>query len=93
VATYRNKLWDFGRMSWNLGYNYNQTDITKIKGNPPQLAALGAGFVLFDRLSQSNLTTNLPRTKLYLGNLTSVGPISLNTRVVRYGKFDGLANA
>lgn len=92
VATYRHKLFDIGRMSWNLGYNYNQTDITRIKGNPPQLAALGAGFVLFDRLSQSNLTTNLPRTKLYLGNLTSVGKFSLNTRVVRYGKFDGLAN-
>jgi iron complex outermembrane receptor protein len=93
VATYRNKLWDFGRMSWNLGYNYNQTDITHIKANPSQLAALGSGFVLFDRLSQSNLTTNLPRTKLFLGNLTSIGPVSLNTRVVRYGKFDGLANA
>lgn len=93
VATYRNKLWDFGRMSWNLGYNYNQTDITNIRANPAQLAALGAGFVLFDRLSQSNLTTNLPRTKLFLGNLTSIGPVSFNTRVVRYGKFDGLANA
>jgi iron complex outermembrane receptor protein len=92
IATYRHKLWGFGRMSWNLGYNYNQTDITKIKATPAQLAAI-PNLVLFDRLSQSNLTANLPRTKLFLGNLTTVGKVSLNTRVVRYGKFDGLANA
>ena len=93
VATYRHKVWDFATMSWNLGYNYNQTDITHIKNNPSQLAALGSGFVLFDRLSQSNLTTNLPRTKLFIGNLTNLGKFAINTRVVRYGKFDGLANA
>jgi iron complex outermembrane receptor protein len=93
VASYSHHVGDFARMVWNLGYNYNQTDITKIKANPSQLAALGANFVLFDRLSQSNLTTNLPRTKLFLGNLTTIGKFALNTRVVRYGKFDGLANA
>lgn len=93
VATYRHKIADFATMSWNVGYNYNQTDITHIKANPSQLTALGSNFVLFDRLSQSNLTTNLPRTKLFIGNLTNLGKFTINTRVVRYGKFDGLANA
>ncbi|AOH85268.1 hypothetical protein AWL63_16205 [Sphingomonas panacis] len=92
VASYRHKIANFATMSWNIGYNYNQTDITHIKANPSQLAALGTNFVLFDRLSQSNLTTNLPRTKLFIGNLTTLGKFTVNTRVVRYGKFDGIAN-
>jgi iron complex outermembrane receptor protein len=92
VMTYRHKLGSLAAMSWNLGFNYNKTVITRIAPNPSQLSSLGAGFVLFDRLSQANLTANLPRTKLFLGNLTTIGDFNLNTRVVRYGAFDGLAN-
>jgi len=92
VATYRHAIGDFAKMSWNIGYNYNKTIITHVAPNPSQLAALGASFVLFDRLSQSNLTDNMPRTKLFIGNTTTVGPFSLSTRVVRYGGFHSLQN-
>lgn len=92
VATYRHDLGDFAKLSWNVGYNYNKTIITHVKDNPPELASLGAGFVLFDRLSRSNLTVNLPRTKFYIGNVATIGRLALNTRVVRFGAFKAFAN-
>ena len=91
VATYRHKIGSWSSMSWNLGYNYNETIITGIAPTPTQLSTL-TGLTLFDRLSQSNLTVNLPKTKFYLGNLWNVGAFTLNTRAVRYGAFEGLAN-
>ncbi len=93
VGTYRHELGDFAKLSWSLSYNYNDTIIKRIKANPSQLASLGAGFVLFDRLSQSNLTVNLPRTKLTIANTATVGDFSLSTRVVRYGTFKNFQNA
>ena len=93
VATYRHSLFDVARLSWNLGYNYNETIITGVKDNPSELASLGADYVLFDRLSRSNLTVNLPQTKLFIGNIATVGDFSLSTRVVRYGSFKAYGNA
>ena len=92
VATYRHSLFgDAASMSWNFGYNYNRTDITDIIDNPPELSALQTE--LFDRSSRSNLTTNLPRTKVFLNNITTVGDFTLSSRLVRFGKFDVLQNA
>ncbi len=93
VATYRHPLFDVANLSWNLGYNYNKTIITGVKDNPAALASLGADYVLFDRLSRSNLTVNLPRTKLFIGNVATAGDFSLSTRVVRYGGFKAYGNA
>jgi iron complex outermembrane receptor protein len=79
-------------MNWNIGYNYNKTTITGIAPNPAQLASLGAGFVLFDRRAQNNVTENLPRTKLLISNFTQIGDWSLNTRVNRFGGFSAFDN-
>lgn len=93
VAAYRHNIGDFAKMSWNIGYNYNETIITDVAANPSELASLGANYVLFDRLSQSNLTDNLPKTKLFIGNVTNIGPITFSGRVVRYGSFWSKQNA
>lgn len=93
VATYQHRVADIASMSWNLGYNYNKTVITHIKQNPSELASLGADYVLFDRLSRSNMTVNLPETKFFLGNVTTVDPFTLSTRLVRYGAFKSYGNA
>ena len=87
VATYNHRLGDFGTMRWNLGYNYNKTIITRIAPTPAALSSLGSGLVLFDRTVQSNLTVNLPNTKLFIGNTMSVGDFTLNSRIVRYGEY------
>lgn len=93
VATWRNTIAQRVKMQWNLGYNYNQTIINGIAANPSQLASLGSGYVLFDRLSQENMTDNLPKSKLFLNNVATVGPVSLSTRLVRYGGFGSYQNA
>lgn len=90
VATYNHRIGSFAKMDWNIGYNYNKNIITNIIDNPPELSAIN--FALFDRLSQANLTENLPKTKFYIGNLLSIGDFSLNTRVIRYGKVASLQN-
>lgn len=92
VATWKHGLGTIGDMNWNLGYNYNKTIITGIAANPPELASLGAGFALFDRRAQNNVTENLPRTKLLIANFTEIGDWSLNTRVNRFGGFNQFDN-
>jgi iron complex outermembrane receptor protein len=93
VATYQMDLGDYGQVKWNFGYNYNQNIITHIIPNPPQLSALGAGFVLFDRLSQGYLTTALPKDKIAIGGNWSWHKFELNLRATRYGGFTVLQNA
>jgi iron complex outermembrane receptor protein len=88
VATYRLGLGDFGTMRLNAGYNYNQTDITDVADNPPELAALGASFVRFDRLTRGNLTFLVPKTKVYFGNSWTWSDFTLNGRLVRYGSYE-----
>ncbi len=90
VATYRHTLFEDFKMQWNLGFNYNKTKITDIIPNPSELAAIS--FELFDRASRSNLTTNLPRTKAFLGNVATYGDFSLSTRATRFGSFNQNGN-
>ena len=93
VGTYRMNLGDYGIVRWNLGFNTNHTDITHIIANPPQLTALGPGFVLFDRLSQGYLTKALPRNKLALGSAYTWRGLDVTLRATRYGGFTVLQDA
>lgn len=90
VASYRHSLFDAVNMQWNLGFNYNKTKITNIIDNPPELAS--TGYVLFDRARQSNMTNNLPRTKLAISNLATMGDFTLSTRLTRFGGFKSYQN-
>ncbi|MBT9472923.1 MAG: TonB-dependent receptor [Pseudomonadota bacterium] len=87
VGTWRNDLGEWGDLRWNVGYNYNDTKITGVIPNPPELSALGANFVLFDRLSRSNLTTAIPKDKITLGANWRWEKLNVNLRGTRYGKF------
>jgi iron complex outermembrane receptor protein len=86
VGTLRTDLEGWGRINWNLGYNYNETKITHIIDNPAELETLG-DYELFDREAQGNLTRT-PKTKLLLGAAWSLDAFSLNVRVNRFGSFD-----
>ncbi len=88
VATYRHQLWDYGAVRWSLGVNYNDTKITHIIPNPPQLAALGPSYVLFDRLSQGYLTKALPKTKVALGGDWTFGQWEVVLHETRYGGYE-----
>lgn len=87
VATWRTELGDMGSLRLTAGYNHNETKIRGIIPNPPELAALGANFVLFDRLSQGNLTTAIPKDKIALSANWTWGDVSLNLRQTRFGSY------
>lgn len=93
VGTYRTDLGDWGQLRWNFGYNYNKTEITGVIPNPPELAALGPNFVLFDRLSRGNLTEALPKDKITLGANWQWERLNVNLRGTRFGEFTVLQNA
>jgi iron complex outermembrane receptor protein len=90
VASYRHDLFDAVKMQWNLGFNYNRTKITHIIDNPAELAS--TGYILFDRARQSNMTNNLPRTKLSISNLATMGDFTLSSRLTRFGGFKSYQN-
>jgi iron complex outermembrane receptor protein len=92
VATYRVNLDGFGRGRLSAAYGYNDTDITGIIPNPPQLSSLGAGFVLFGRASQGFLTTSFPHSKVALGLNWDIGRFNVNLRSTRFGKYTVLAD-
>lgn len=92
VASYSVDLNDYGVMHLNVGANYNVNTITHIIPNPPQLASLGPNYVVFDRLSQGNLTVGLPKTKIYLSDTWAWSDFTLTPRFVRYGGFTALGN-
>ncbi len=92
VLTYRYDMGDWGNIRFNGGYNHNSTKITNIIPNPPELTALGAGFVLFGRASQGFLTTSYPRSKVSLGLNWDWQKLNVNLRTTRYGGYTVLAD-
>jgi iron complex outermembrane recepter protein len=85
VSSYRLDLEDWGLMRLSASVNYNVNSITHIIPNPTQLASLGTNYVIFDRLSQGNLTVGLPKTKVSLGDVWTWHDFTLTPRFVRYG--------
>jgi len=92
VASYDVDLGDFGQMLLNASLNYNVTTITHIIPNPPQLASLGAGYVIFDARSQGNLTVGLPKTKVVLSDTWSWNDFTLIPKFIRFGGFTSVQN-
>jgi iron complex outermembrane receptor protein len=87
VTAYRQELGEYGTLRLTLGYNRNKTKITDIIANPPELAALGTNYVLFDRLSQGYLTTAFPKNKVSLGANWSWNKLNVNLRQTRFGSY------
>jgi iron complex outermembrane recepter protein len=79
-------------MLLNGSFNYNVTTITHVIPNPPQLASLGAGFVIFDKRSQGNLTLGLPKTKAVLSDTWNWDDFTLIPKFIRFGGFTSVQN-
>ena len=84
VGEYRADLGDYGDLKLGLGFNWNKTEIQHIKANPPQLASLGAGLVLFDRVQQGALTVGYPKTKLIVSADWTKARWNVNLRGTHY---------
>ena len=92
VASYDADIGEFGQMLLNASFNYNVTTITHIIPNPPQLASLGAGYVIFDARSQGNLTVGLPKTKIVLSDTWNWNDFTLIPKLIRFGGFTSVQN-
>jgi iron complex outermembrane recepter protein len=92
VATYRWNLGDWGRVRLNGGSGKNDTKITGLIPNPPELTALGPAFVLFGRASQGFLTTSYPHNKVALGASWDWNKLNVSLRSTRYGKYTVIAD-
>jgi iron complex outermembrane receptor protein len=87
VGAYKVDFDNYGSMRFNAGFNYNETTITHIIPNPSALSALGPSYVLFNRVAQGNITSLLPKTKIFLGDVWNVGKWSFSSRLTRFGSY------
>ncbi|WP_028311466.1 TonB-dependent receptor plug domain-containing protein [Derxia gummosa] len=85
---------DYGRLGtvrWNVGFNYNETEITRIRATPSQITALGANAggnnVWFGRSAQGDLTVANPHNKLILGARWFIDAFDVNLQTTRYGSY------
>jgi len=90
VATYAFDTGADSRLRTSVGFNYNDTDITHIADNPPELA--GLGLTLFDRRTQGWFTS-AAKTKLILGLNWEAGRFGINVKETRYDKYKSLDNS
>ncbi len=86
VTEYSTGLGAWGSLKLGAAFNVNTTKITHVKANPSQLASLGTGLVLFDRVQQATLTVNNPRSKAILSADWRGGKWSADLRATHYGK-------
>ena len=72
---------EWGRVDWSLGANYNTTDVTKVNATPAPLAPQ----LLYDRTAISDLETAAPKYRTVIGALWSRDRLSVNLRETVYG--------
>ncbi len=87
VVTYPFDLGSEGTLKLTGGVNYNQTDVTKIKPNPPQLGLVGLVLPVVDNSTLLLLTDSTPKTKMFMGATWQVGNWTVNGTLTRYGTF------
>lgn len=91
VADTRLDLDSFGDLTLDAAFNYNKTSLRRIKASPTELTTLGTNpggsLIFFGRSAQGDLTVANPKTKLILGATWSLDPVTLSTRVTRYGAY------
>jgi iron complex outermembrane receptor protein len=90
VGSYSFDVGSLGRIRSTLGFNHNETEITRIAPTPAALS--GLGLTLFDRQTRGYFTDSTPQDKLILGLDWSLGALSVNVKETRYGSFKLLNN-
>lgn len=78
----------WGKVSWSLSGNYNETKITRLSVAP---AALG-GIPLFDLGARSNLETASPKFKAIASAFYTLGDFSATARGTLFGKTSSYAS-
>ncbi|HWU03841.1 MAG TPA: TonB-dependent receptor [Novosphingobium sp.] len=86
TASYASDFAGFGHVDWSLGFNYNQTSITRISGLPASVYNASANQTnLLTQTAMDALTTATPRVKVIGNILWTHGKWSVNLRETIYG--------
>ena len=79
-----------GDLTVTFGYNRNDTEVTRIAPNPPELQAISSTLVRFGRIELGRLTVGSPKDKFILGGDYNIGPFGVNLNATRYGEWQVL---
>ena len=87
TADYASDFGDLGHASWSLGFNYNDTTITKLYPVPAAVASVAFGqTALLGATAISQLTTATPKWKLIPSVLYTYGKFSVSLKERIYGE-------
>ncbi|MDQ3288148.1 MAG: TonB-dependent receptor [Pseudomonadota bacterium] len=85
VGTYGMDLGN-GSLDITAGYNYTETDIDRIAGNPAALTAIDPNAQRFGRVEIGRFEVGAPRDKFLLGGLWRSGNLEFSGNATRYGE-------
>ena len=86
VATYDYDLDDYGSLRLSAALNFNDTEVTHIKDNPPELSALGDSYQVFSDREITRFEIGTPKSKYNLAAMWKYEDIAVNLRATRYGE-------
>jgi iron complex outermembrane receptor protein len=86
VVTYSDDYGMLGSVAWSLAANYNDTEVTRIKPAPAQLAPQG----LFDAAAIADLETASPKYRVALSAAWELGRFSASLKETVYGEASDL---
>ncbi|MDG3439986.1 TonB-dependent receptor plug domain-containing protein [Nitrospirillum amazonense] len=90
VGRYAIDLGDVGSLSLTAGLNLNDTEVTRVEGNPSQLASLGSTVFRFGRSEKGRIEKGQPKNKLNLAATYDWDKLSTTVRTTRYGSTTSL---
>ncbi|WP_404340738.1 TonB-dependent receptor plug domain-containing protein [Pseudoalteromonas mariniglutinosa] len=86
VATYSLGLEHYGDLRLSAAVNFNDTEVTHVKENPPELEALGDDYEYFARREISRFEKGTPADKWNLSATWDYANVSTTLRATRYGE-------
>lgn len=96
VATWRNDF-DFGSLTLNGAFNYNDITIENVDPNPPELSGLiladGEPIVQFGRARLGTYTDEIPATKATISANYAHQGVRVNARGTRFGSYTDVGNS
>ena len=86
VATYDLELSRYGSLALSAALNFNDTEVTHLKENPPELNSLGDDYVLFSDREIARFEKGTPKNKYNLAATWTLDDITATLRTTRYGE-------
>ncbi|TAL91574.1 MAG: TonB-dependent receptor [Rhodanobacter sp.] len=87
VLSYPLDLGDNGTLKLTGGANYGFTVVESVKPNAPQLGLAGVTIPVFGKINRSLITTQTPKTKVFVAANWANGNWGLHGQLTRYGKY------